>query len=112
KLGGRRAHGHGRLSAGTARQRPDAGRRWPAAAPSPVQPAATAAASAKGQRMKIVRRLIYKEVLSAVAFVSLGFLALFFFFDLLDEMRSVGRVPGYTLSYALMAVALEIPNHL
>lgn len=62
--------------------------------------------------MKIVRRLIYKEVLSAVAFVSLGFLALFFFFDLLDEMRSVGRVPGYTLSYALMAVALEIPNHL
>jgi lipopolysaccharide export system permease protein len=62
--------------------------------------------------MKIFRHLIYKEVLSAVAFVSLGFLALFFFFDLLDEMRSVGRIPGYTLSYALLAVALEIPNHL
>ena len=29
--------------------------------------------------MKIFRRLIYKEVLSAVTFVSLGFLALFFF---------------------------------
>ncbi|MFC4621395.1 LPS export ABC transporter permease LptG [Comamonas nitrativorans] len=62
--------------------------------------------------MKIFRRLIFKEVISAVAFVSLGFLALFFFFDLLDEMRSVGRAPGYTLSYALLAVALEIPNHL
>lgn len=62
--------------------------------------------------MNIIRRLIYKEVLAAVAFVSVGFLALFFFFDLLDEMRSVGRAPGYTLSYALMAVALEIPNHL
>ena len=62
--------------------------------------------------MKIFRRLIYKEVLSAVTFVSLGFLALFFFFDLLDEMRSVGRAPGYTLGYALMAVAFEIPNHL
>ncbi|MBS7244372.1 MAG: LPS export ABC transporter permease LptG [Comamonas sp.] len=62
--------------------------------------------------MKIFRRLIYKEVISAVTFVSLGFLALFFFFDLLDEMRSVGRAPGYTLGYALMAVAFEIPNHL
>lgn len=62
--------------------------------------------------MTIFRRLIYQEVLGAVAFVSLGFLALFFFFDLLDEMRSVGRIPGYTLSYALMAVVLEIPNHL
>ncbi len=62
--------------------------------------------------MKVLRRLIYREVISAVVFVSLGFLALFFFFDLLDEMRDVGRSAGNTLGYALLMVVLELPNHL
>ncbi|WP_076997182.1 LPS export ABC transporter permease LptG [Variovorax sp. KK3] len=64
--------------------------------------------------MKTIRRLIYVEVLKAVAFVTLGFLSLFFFFDFVDELQSIGQ-PG-TLNYgavqALMFVALLIPSHL
>ena len=64
--------------------------------------------------MKTLRHLIHREVLSAVAFVTVGFLALFFFFDLLDELRWVGRAgpDGYQLSHALLFVALSIPSHL
>ena len=41
--------------------------------------------------MSTIRRFIYLEIASAVLFVTLGFLALFFFFDLVDELRWVGR---------------------
>jgi len=34
--------------------------------------------------MKIIRRYLFKEISLAVAFVTLGFLGLFFFFDLVD----------------------------
>ena len=43
------------------------------------------------QRVKTIRRLIYVEVVKAVAFVALGFLSLFFFFDFVDELQSIGR---------------------
>lgn len=64
--------------------------------------------------MKTMRRLIYGEILYAVAFVTLGFLSLFFFFDLVEEIQSVGRyaAAGYTLVNALTYVALIIPSHL
>ena len=64
--------------------------------------------------MKTIRRLIHREVLAAVGFVTLGFLALFFFFDLVDELRWVGRSPagGYQLPQALLFVTLALPNHL
>lgn len=64
--------------------------------------------------MKTIRRFLYKEILGAVAFVTLGFLALFFFFDFVDELRWVGRTgaEGYKISHALAFVALAIPNHL
>ena len=63
--------------------------------------------------MNTIRRFIYKEIVSAVVFVALGFLALFFFFDLMDELRWVGNSGGaYTLSHALLFVALAIPSHL
>ncbi len=64
--------------------------------------------------MRTIRRLIYGEVLAAVAFVTLGFLALFFFFDFVDELRWVGRkgAEGYQLSQALLYVTLMIPSHL
>ncbi|MDH4374706.1 MAG: LPS export ABC transporter permease LptG, partial [Ramlibacter sp.] len=42
--------------------------------------------------MKTLRRLIYSEILGAVAFVTAGFLALFFFFDFVDELGRVGRL--------------------
>jgi len=53
-------------------------------------------------------------VLSAVAFVTLGFLALFFFFDLVEEIQALGRYAavGYTLVHALAFVTLLLPSHL
>ncbi|MCW5219708.1 LPS export ABC transporter permease LptG [Verminephrobacter aporrectodeae] len=64
--------------------------------------------------MKTLRRLIHREALSAVAFVTAGFLALFFFFDVVDELRWVGLADaeGYQLSHALLFVALGVPSHL
>ena len=41
--------------------------------------------------MKTIQRLIYKEIVSAVGFVIVGFLGLFFFFDLIDELQWVGK---------------------
>jgi lipopolysaccharide export system permease protein len=61
--------------------------------------------------VKTIRTLIYGEVISAVAFVTLGFLALFFFFDFVDELQGIGQ-GGYQLRHALLYVALLIPSHL
>ena len=64
--------------------------------------------------MNTIRHLIYREVLRAVGFVALAFLALFFFFDLVDALgqleRGAGR--GYHAGYALLNVALQVPSHL
>jgi lipopolysaccharide export system permease protein len=66
--------------------------------------------------MRTLRRLIYGEVLAAVAFVTLGFIALFFFFDLVDELpyvaRSAAAPDGYQLTHALIYVTLLVPSHL
>lgn len=65
--------------------------------------------------MKTLRKLIYRDIISAIGFVTLAFLALFFFFDLLDEMGDVGRSIGsstYTVWHALLSVALGMPKHL
>lgn len=69
--------------------------------------------------MKTIRRLIHREVAVAVALVSLGFLALFFFFDLVDELQYLGKHNGlsgdasiYQLKHALLYVALLVPNRL
>ena len=64
--------------------------------------------------MKTVRRLVHREVFSAVAFVALGFLALFLFFDLVDELQHLNRLAaqGYRMSHALLVVASKAPGHL
>lgn len=73
--------------------------------------------------MKTIRRLIYGEVLVSIALVALGFLALFFFFDLVDELQFLGKNNGlpsslptardiYQIRHALLYVGLLIPNHL
>jgi lipopolysaccharide export system permease protein len=61
--------------------------------------------------MKTIRQLIYGEILIAVGFVTLGFLALFFFFDFVDELGAVGQ-SGYRLTHALSYVLLLVPSHL
>ncbi|MEY2677848.1 MAG: hypothetical protein RLZ00_540 [Pseudomonadota bacterium] len=63
--------------------------------------------------MKTLRRLVYGEVLIAVAFVSACFLALFFFFDFVDELQNVGKNNGvYELKHAFMYVLLLMPSRL
>jgi lipopolysaccharide export system permease protein len=69
--------------------------------------------------MKTIRRLIYGEVLATIALVALGFLALFLFFDLVDELQYLGKSNGlggagnvYQIHHALLYVGLLLPNHL
>jgi len=63
--------------------------------------------------MKTIRRLIYVEVCYAVLFVAVGFLALFFFFDFVDELGDLGKgVEPYRVTQALLYVALRVPSHL
>jgi lipopolysaccharide export system permease protein len=63
--------------------------------------------------MRTIRRLIYREVFGAVLFVAVGFLALFFFFDFVDELPNVGKAgAAYRLTQALAYVTLMVPSHL
>ncbi|AMO24966.1 LPS export ABC transporter permease LptG [Ramlibacter solisilvae] len=63
--------------------------------------------------MRTIRRLIYREVIAAVLFVTIGFLALFFFFDFVDELPNVGKgANAYRLTQALTYVSFRIPSHL
>ncbi len=69
--------------------------------------------------MKTIRRLIYGEVLASIVLVATGFLALFFFFDLVDELQYLGKNNGlptandiYQIRHALAYVGLLVPNHL
>ena len=61
--------------------------------------------------MRIIRRLLFKEVLAAVALVCAGFLLLFAFFDLVEELREVGN-GGYSMGQALLYVLALAPGHL
>lgn len=60
--------------------------------------------------MRTVRRLLYTEVLGAVVFVMLAFLALFFFIDFVAELGHVGR-GSYRLHHAVLYCLLEIPGY-
>ncbi len=64
--------------------------------------------------MRTIRRLIYGEVISSVALVTLGFLALFFFFDVVEELQTIGRHgnEAYQLRHALTYVTLLVPSRL
>jgi lipopolysaccharide export system permease protein len=61
--------------------------------------------------VKTVRALLYKDILGSVAFVAAAFLALFFFFDFVDGLESLGR-SGRSLLTAVLAALLEVPGHL
>jgi lipopolysaccharide export system permease protein len=60
--------------------------------------------------MKTVRRLLYRDIVGAVGFVTLAFLSLFFFIDFVDELGDVGK-GGYAVAHALLSCALEVPGH-
>jgi lipopolysaccharide export system permease protein len=60
--------------------------------------------------MKTVRRLLYRDIVSAVFFVSLAFLSLFFFIDFVDELDNVGRLEAGVAKAALLAL-MDLPGH-
>jgi lipopolysaccharide export system permease protein len=60
--------------------------------------------------MKTVRRLLYRDIVGAVGFVTLAFLSLFFFIDFVDELEDVGK-GRFTIVHALLASLLELPGH-
>ena len=64
--------------------------------------------------MRTIRRLIYNDVLLSVSFVALAFLLLFSFFDLVDQLGDLRQYTGrgYSLGWALLYVALQMPAHL
>ena len=63
-----------------------------------------------GCAVRTVRRLFYRDIASAVFFVALAFLSLFYFIDFVEELNKVGK-NGYTIGIAVLAGALELPGH-
>jgi lipopolysaccharide export system permease protein len=59
--------------------------------------------------MTLVSRYIRREILASFGFVLIGFLALFAFFDLVNELDEIGR-GGYQLQHALAFIALGMPS--
>jgi lipopolysaccharide export system permease protein len=80
--------------------------------------AAHGAGTGENDRMKVFRRLIYREVSAAVALVAFAFLGLFFFFDFIDELPAIGRpspinpAVKYEVKDALLQVLLLVPGRL
>jgi len=60
--------------------------------------------------MKTIRKLLYRDIVSSVAFVALAFLSLFYFIDFVDELDDVGK-GGRTVGYAVLASLYELPGH-
>lgn len=60
--------------------------------------------------MKTVRRLFYVDITVSVMFVSLAFLSLFLFIDLVDALSDVAKVGG-SIPLAALASVLDVPGH-
>jgi lipopolysaccharide export system permease protein len=64
--------------------------------------------------MITLRKLIDRDIYLSVATVTLGFLALFFFFDLIEELKVIQQKQalGYGYGQAMVYLLLLIPNHI
>jgi lipopolysaccharide export system permease protein len=60
--------------------------------------------------MRIVRRYLFREIAAATLLTLAALLALFAFFDLLNQLEDVGR-GQYRLATAFLYVLLTIPGH-
>ena len=61
--------------------------------------------------MRTLTRYIGRDVLWSTLLLFVALIGLFTFFDLINEMRDVGR-GGYTISAALMYVTLHVPQRI
>ena len=61
--------------------------------------------------MRVLRRYLGAQIGTAVAFVLFGFLALFAFFDFINELDDIGR-GAYRLAHAVGFVLLGLPAHI
>ncbi|MFO1397241.1 MAG: LPS export ABC transporter permease LptG [Burkholderiales bacterium] len=61
--------------------------------------------------MRTLTRYIGRDVLFSTLLIFVALIGLFLFFDLINEMRDVGK-GGYTLVSAVLFVALHIPSRL
>lgn len=57
-----------------------------------------------------IKRYLGGEIYKATAFVLVAFLALFAFFDLIAELRDIGK-GGYKIQHGFLFVLLSIPGH-
>ncbi|MCC6611207.1 MAG: LPS export ABC transporter permease LptG [Burkholderiales bacterium] len=60
--------------------------------------------------MSTIRRYFAREIYKASAFTMVAFLALFAFFDMVNELGELG-IGGYRLRHAFAFVLLSIPGH-
>jgi lipopolysaccharide export system permease protein len=60
--------------------------------------------------MTVIGRYLAREIALGVVFVLVGFLGLFAFFDLVNELDDLGR-GGYRIQHAIAYVALTLPVH-
>lgn len=60
--------------------------------------------------MRVLQRYLAVEIVRSVLFVLVAFLALFAFFDLMGELRTVGK-GGYRLEHAFLHVLLGLPGY-
>jgi lipopolysaccharide export system permease protein len=60
--------------------------------------------------MKVLQRYFAAEIVRAVTFVLIAFLALFAFFDLMGQLESVGR-GNYQVQHAFFYVMLSLPGY-
>lgn len=61
--------------------------------------------------MRTVRRLLYRDILGSVLFVSAAFLSLFYFIDFVDELERMTRVGAGAARAALLSL-MVLPGHL
>src|ERR1700758_4777557 len=59
--------------------------------------------------MRIYEKYFARQVYVAFVFILFAFSGLFFFFDLINELNSVGR-GHYNFSFAVLRVALQTPS--
>lgn len=60
-------------------------------------------------RLKLYQRYLMREAFAAIFLVLVAFLALFSFFDLINELKSVGK-GGYEFGHAMIFVILSLPG--